>query len=164
VIVLVMGVSGSGKTTVGQALARKLGWRFVEGDDLHPAANVAKMHSGVALTDADRWPWFDRIVAEMRRINAAGESAVIACSALKAAYRDRLALGGDMRVVYLKGDAATIESRIRHRTGHFMPASLLPSQFATLEEPKDAVVADIRQPVEAQVATIARALGHALPT
>jgi len=163
VIALVMGVSGSGKTTVGQALARKLGWRFVEGDDLHPPANVAKMHSGVPLTDADRWPWFDRIVADMRRINAAGENAVIACSALKAAYRDRLAQGGDMRVVYLKGDAASIESRIRHRTGHFMPASLLPSQFATLEEPKEAIVVDIGEPVAQQVATIVRALGYALP-
>lgn len=162
-IVLVMGVSGSGKTTVGRALADKLGWRFVEGDDLHPPANVAKMHSGVPLTDADRWPWFDRIVAEMRRINAAGENAVIASSALKAAYRDRLAQGGPMRVVYLKGDAATIAARITHRTHHFMPPSLLPSQFATLEEPTDAIVVDIRSSVAQQVETIVRALGHTLP-
>ena len=158
-IVLVMGVSGSGKTTVGRALANKLGWRFVEGDDLHPAANVAKMHSGIPLNDDDRRPWLDRIADEMRRINGAGENAVIACSALKAAYRDRLAQGGDMRLVYLKGDAATIEPRVAHRR-HFMPASLLPSQFATLEEPKDAIVVDIREPIEAQVETIARALGH----
>lgn len=157
-----MGVSGSGKTTVGKALAQKLGWRFVEGDDLHPPANVAKMHSGVPLTDADRWPWLDRIVAEMQRIEAAGDNAVIACSALKAAYRDRLARGGDVRLVYLKGDAATIEPRMAHRR-HFMPASLLPSQFATLEEPSDAIVVDIREPIDAQVATIARALGRALP-
>ena len=157
-----MGVSGSGKTTVGKALARKLGWRFIEGDDFHPPANVAKMHSGVPLTDADRWPWLDRIVAEMRRIEAAGENAVIACSALKTAYRDRLAQGGDVRLVDLKGDAATIEPRMAHRR-HFMPPSLLPSQFATLEEPNDAIVVDIREPIEAQVAKIARALGHALP-
>ena len=157
-----MGVSGSGKTTVGKALAQKLGWRFVEGDELHPAANVAKMKSGVPLTDADRWPWLDAIVAEMRRIDAAGENGVIACSALKAAYRDRLAQGGDVRLVYLKGDPATIEPRVAHRR-HFMPASLLPSQFATLEEPQDAIVVDIREPVEAQVATIARALGQGLP-
>jgi len=154
-----MGVSGSGKTTVGRALAQKLGWRFVEGDDLHPPANVAKMHSGIPLNDDDRRPWLDRIVAEMRQVNGAGDNAVIACSALKAAYRDRLAQGGDMRVVYLKGDAATIEPRVAHRR-HFMPASLLPSQFATLEEPKDAIVVDIREPVEAQVETIARALRH----
>jgi len=147
-----MGVSGSGKTTVGRALAQELGWRF----------NVAKMARGEPLTDDDRWPWFDRIVAEMRRLNATGESAVIACSALKASYRKRLAAGGDVRIVYLKGDAATIEPRLARRSGHFMPASLLPSQFATLEEPADAIVVDIRQPIETQVAAIARALRHEL--
>ena len=157
-----MGVSGSGKTTVGRALAQELGWRFNDADDLHPKANVAKMARGEPLTDDDRWPWFDRIVAEMRRLNATGESAVIACSALKASYRKRLAAGGDVRIVYLKGDAATIEPRLARRSGHFMPASLLPSQFATLEEPADAIVVDIRQPIETQVAAIARALGHEL--
>jgi len=163
VIALVMGVSGSGKTTVGEALARKLGWRFIDADDLHPPANVAKMASGVPLDDDDRWPWYDRIVAEMRRTSARGQSAVVACSALKKAYRDRLAAGGDVRVVYLKGDAATIEPRLKARAGHFMPASLLPSQFETLQEPRDAIVVDIRQPVEEQVAAIARALTNALP-
>jgi len=157
-----MGVSGSGKTTVGRALAQELGWRFNDADDLHPKANVAKMARGEPLTDDDRWPWFDRIVAEMRRLNATGESAVIACSALKASYRKRLAAGGDVRIVYLKGDAATIEPRLARRSGHFMPASLLPSQFATLEEPADAIVVDIRQPIETQVAAIARALRHEL--
>jgi carbohydrate kinase (thermoresistant glucokinase family) len=158
-----MGVSGSGKTTVGEALARKLGWRFIDADDLHPPGNVAKMASGVALDDDDRWPWYDRIVAEMRRVSAGGQSTVVACSALKKAYRDRLAAGGDVRVVYLKGDAATIEPRLKRRAGHFMPASLLPSQFATLQEPHDAIVVDIRQPVDDQVAAIARALRDALP-
>lgn len=158
-----MGVSGSGKTTVGEPLARKLGWRFIDADDLHPPANVAKMASGVALDDDDRWPWYDRIVAEMRRVARSGQSAVVACSALKKTYRDRLAAGGDMRVVYLKGDAATIEQRLKNRSGHFMPASLLPSQLATLEEPQAAIVVDIRQPVEEQVATIARALTSPLP-
>ncbi|HZI82831.1 MAG TPA: gluconokinase [Casimicrobiaceae bacterium] len=157
-IALVMGVCGSGKTTVGEALARDLGWRFIDADDLHPPENVAKMASGSALSDADRWPWFDRIVAEMRRLNAAGDHAVIACSALKAAYRDRLAAGGDVRVVYLKGDAETIQPRLARRAGHFMPAALLPSQFAALQEPEDAIVVDIREPIESQVATIARAL------
>jgi gluconokinase len=158
-----MGVCGCGKTTVGVALARSLGWRFIDADDLHPPENVAKMASGIALTDDDRWPWFDRIVAEMRRSSAAGEHAVVACSALKAAYRDRLATGGDVRFVYLKGDEATIQPRLAVRSGHFMPASLLPSQFATLEEPKDAIVVDIREPIEAQVATITRALRNKLP-
>ena len=161
-IALVMGVSGSGKTTVGRALAQELGWRFNDADDLHPKANVAKMARGEPLTDDDRWPWIDRSVAEMRRLNATGESAVIACSALKASYRKRLAAGGDVRIVYLKGDAATIEPRLARRSGHFMPASLLPSQFATLEEPADAIVVDIRQPIETQVAAIARALRHEL--
>jgi len=158
-----MGVSGSGKTTVGEPLAHKLGWRFIDADDLHPPANVAKMKRGVPLEDADRWPWFDRIVAEMRRLTAAGESAVIACSALKQAYRDRLAAGGDVRFVYLKGDVATIEPRLKRRAGHFMPPSLLPSQFATLEEPHDAIVVDIRRPIAQQVTAIARALTNEHP-
>ena len=157
-IALVMGVSGSGKTKVGKALARELEWRFIDADDLHPEANVAKMASGIPLTDEDRWPWLDRIVAEMRRTSAAGEHAVVACSALKQAYRDRLAAGGDVRVVYLKGDAATIAPWIARRKGHYMPASLLPSQLAALEEPKNAIVIDIREPLEAKVATIAGAL------
>jgi len=164
VIVLVMGVSGCGKTTTGRALAQELGWRFLDADDFHPETNVAKMASGIPLADEDRWPWFDRIVAEMRRVSAAGEQAVVACSALKQIYRDRLAAGGDVRVVYLKGDAATIEPRLIHRAGHFMPASLLPSQFATLEEPTDAIVVDIREPVATQVAAITRELREQLAT
>ncbi len=194
-IVLVIGVCGCGKTTIGQALAQELGWRFLDADDFHPEANVAKMASGIPLTDEDRWPWFDRIVAEMQRLSAAGppqgancapafggsaaaefneaasvgvlsragKHAVVACSALKQAYRNRLASGGDVRVVYLKGDAATIEPRLARRAGHFMPASLLPSQLATLEEPSDAIVVDIREPVAAQVAAITRALREQLP-
>jgi gluconokinase len=163
VIALIMGVSGCGKTKVGKALARELRWRFIDSDDLHPESNVAKMASGIPLTDDDRWPWLDRIVAEMRRASAAGEHAVVACSALKQAYRDRLATGGDVRVVYLKGDASTIAPRLAHRSGHFMPASLLPSQFAALEEPKDAIVVDVREPIEAKIATITRVLRDRLP-
>jgi gluconokinase len=161
--VLLMGVSGSGKSTVGPALAAELNWPFLDADTLHPQANVAKMASGIPLTDADRWPWFDRIVAEMRRYAAAGKNVVIACSALKQAYRDRLASGGSVRVVYLKGDAETIVPRLAGRRGHFMPPSLLASQFATLEEPDNAIVVDITQPVAAQVAAITRALREQLP-
>ena len=161
--VLLMGVSGSGKSTVGPALAAELNWPFLDADSLHPPANVAKMASGIPLTDADRWPWFDRIVAEMRRYAAAGKNVVIACSALKQAYRDRLAGGGSVRVVYLKGDAETIAPRLAGRRGHFMPPSLLASQFATLEEPDNAIVVDITQPVAAQVAAIRRALREQLP-
>jgi carbohydrate kinase (thermoresistant glucokinase family) len=162
-IVVLMGVSGAGKTTVGRMLAAKLGWRFLEADELHPQANVAKMASGVPLTDADRWPWYERIVTELRRHSAAGTHVVVACSALKQAYRDRLAQGGDVRFVYLKGDAATIEPRLAGRKGHFMPPSLLASQFATLEEPSDAIVVDITQPVATQVSAITRALQQPLP-
>ena len=157
-IVVLMGVCGCGKTTVGRALARELGWTFVDADDLHPQSNVAKMASGVALTDDDRSPWYDRIVAELRRLTREGGHVVLACSALKQAYRDRLAGGGDLRIVYLKGDAATIGPRLAGRKEHFMPASLLASQFATLQEPADAIVVDVAQPAPAQVAAIARAL------
>ena len=162
-IVVLMGVCGCGKSTIGPALAAELDWPFLDADIVHPQANVAKMAAGIPLTDEDRWPWFDRIVAEMRRHAAAGKHVVIACSALKQAYRDRLASGRFVRFVYLKGDAKTIGPRLAGRTGHFMPASLLESQFATLEEPANAIVIDIVQPVEAQVAAITRALREELP-
>ena len=161
-IVVLMGVCGCGKSTIGRALAAELDWPFLDADTVHPQANVAKMGAGIPLTDEDRWPWFDRIVAEMRRHAAAGKHVVIACSALKQAYRDRLATGGSVRFVYLKGDAKTIGPRLAGRTGHFMPASLLASQFATLEEPADAIVVDIVSPVDAQVAHISLALREEL--
>jgi gluconokinase len=169
VIVLVMGVCGCGKTTVGQALANQLGWPFFDADDFHPPANVAKMAKGVALTDTDREPWLDRLAAEMRAVARKGRHAVLACSALKESYRRRIAQGlqdpgaegeGDVefRIVYLKGDATTIGPRLALRSGHYMPSSLLASQFAALEEPDDAMVIDIRQTTEAQAAQIAAAL------
>ena len=153
-IVVLMGVSGSGKTVVGQALAADLGWPFFDGDDFHPPANVAKMAAGTPLTDADRWPWLDRLAAEMAAVNARGANAVLACSALKQAYRDRLDRAGNVRVVHLKGDEATIAARLAGRSHRYMPATLLASQFATLEEPAGAVVVDIRDPVPVQVARI----------
>ena len=153
-IVMLMGVTGCGKTTVGRALAQSLVWAFYDADDFHPPANVAKMASGVPLTDIDRWPWLDRIADLLSRVQARGGHAVLACSALKQSYRDRIARAGDVHVVYLKGDLATIEARLATRRHKYMPASLLPSQFATLEEPTNALVVDIRADVAAQVAAI----------
>jgi gluconokinase len=135
-IAVVMGVSGSGKTVVARGVAERQGWRLVEGDEFHPPANVAKMHAGTPLTDDDRWPWLRTIAAEIDAMRARGEQAVVACSALKRAYRDVL-IGArpDVVLVYLQGSKALIAERIAARKGHFMPATLLDSQFAALEEP-----------------------------
>ena len=157
-IVVVMGVSGCGKTAVGQALAAALGWPFFDADDFHPPANVAKMAAGTPLTDDDRWPWLDRLATEMGAVNAGGASAVLACSALKQVYRDRLAKAGDVRIVHLKGDRETIAARIATRRHRYMPPGLLDSQFATLEEPKNAIVIDVRDTIPVQVAAIRAAL------
>ena len=157
-IVVLMGVCGSGKTTVGEPLAAALGWPFYDADGFHPPANVAKMASGTPLVDDDRWPWLDRIAAEMARVNDSGGNAVLACSALKDAYRERIARAGDVRFVFLRGDYATIAGRLATRQHEYMPASLLASQFATLEEPADALVIDIRADVPEQVAAIRRGL------
>ena len=157
-IVVVMGVTGCGKSTVGAALGERLGWRFLDADDFHPPANVAKMASGTPLTDADRWPWLDRIAGELASIEGAGGDAVLACSALKSAYRDRIARGGAVRFVHLCGDPSVIAARLAVRKHRYMPASLLASQYATLEPPKQAIDVDIRMPVERQVDAICRAL------
>ena len=147
-IVVVMGVAGAGKTTVGQKLAAYLGWRFVEGDDFHPAANVTKMTRGRPLTDADRAPWLQALRREVVRSRDRGESLVVTCSALKASYRATLRGddGAAVQFVYLKVAPAVLQQRLQQRQGHFMPASLLASQLATLEEPEEAIV------VEAQTA------------
>ena len=157
-IVVVMGVTGCGKSTVGAALGERLGWRFLDADDFHPPANVAKMASGTPLTDEDRWPWLDGIAGELAAIQAAGGHAVLACSALKAAYRARIAATLDVRFVHLRGEQATIAERLAVRKHRYMPASLLTSQYATLEPPADAVEVDVRLPVERQVAAICEAL------
>ena len=135
-VLVLMGVSGCGKTTVGRALAKRLGWQFEEGDSLHPRANIKKMAAGHPLTDDDRWPWLDKVAAWIEARLDAGECGIITCSALKRAYRDRLDhRGREIVFVYLAGSERMIAARIAGRHGHFMPVSLLPSQFADLEEP-----------------------------
>lgn len=134
--VVIMGVSGSGKTTIAEALAKDLGFAWEDGDTYHPKSNVAKMRSGMSLTDEDRWPWLCAIARAIDHKAAVGTPVVIACSALKRAYRDILVHGrNDVRIVYLKGSRDLIANRLALRTHHFMPASLLDSQFATIEEP-----------------------------
>ena len=135
-IVIIFGVSGAGKTTVGKLLARKLRWHFLEADDFHPAANVEKMRGGRPLTDEDRRPWLERLRERIDRSLAAGENAVLACSALKRKYRDCLRVNSDVKLVFLRGDYALIEKQLRRRRGHFMNPDLLRSQFADLEEPE----------------------------
>ncbi|MGP9809996.1 gluconokinase [Rhodopseudomonas sp. NSM] len=131
-----MGVSGSGKSTIGERLAERLGWTYRDGDDFHPPANVAKMSAGQPLTDDDRWPWLRAIAAEIDRIAGEGRHAVIGCSALKRAYRDILVHGrDDVRIVYLDGSRELIAQRMAGRKNHFMPGGLLDSQFATLQQP-----------------------------
>lgn len=134
-VIVVMGVSACGKSTVGRALAAALGWDFKDGDDLHPQANIEKMHAGHPLTDADRWPWLDRIVDWIDRDQPHGRDAVVACSALRRAYRDRLRQAdAEVRFVFLDVPRAELERRLASRH-HFMPASLLDSQLQTLERP-----------------------------
>ena len=161
-VVVVMGVSGSGKTTIAAGLARDAGWTLLEGDSFHPPANVAKMHAGTPLTDDDRWPWLQAIEAEIDRWRAAGISGVVACSALKRSYRDLLIDGRpDVVLVYLQGSRALIGERMAARHGHFMPAALLDSQFATLEEPapeERAIVAPVGPPPDAVIQDIERQL------
>jgi len=135
-VLVFMGVSGSGKTTVGALVAGRLGWNFAEADDFHPAANIAKMRSGIPLDDADRLPWLRAIAAQIDRWRAEGKNGVVTCSALKRPYRD-IIIGDrpEVRLVYLKGDRDLIAHRLAARHGHFMPPGLLDSQFADLEEP-----------------------------
>jgi gluconokinase len=157
VIVIVFGVSGAGKTTIGKLLAEQLGWTFYEADDFHPRANIEKMHSGRPLTDEDRWPWLERLREQIARSIAAKESAVLACSALKRAYRERLSVSDDVKFVFLRGDYALIENQLRRRRGHFMNPALLKSQFADLEEPapsEDALTIELGQTPEELVEAI----------
>jgi carbohydrate kinase (thermoresistant glucokinase family) len=161
-VLIVMGVSGVGKSTVAEALAQKLGWKFQEGDDLHPPTNVQKMHAGIPLTDADRAPWLAAIKHWIDARIEAREPGLVTCSALKRRYRDTLIDGrANVRILYLHSDESTIEDRIKHRTGHFMPASMLESQLRTLEEPaqdEHPIIIEVAGTVEETVAASLRAL------
>jgi gluconokinase len=165
--VVVMGVSGSGKTTIATRLAAALGWHFQDGDDLHPVANVEKMTSGTSLTDADRWPWLGRIAARIDEWRARGESGVVTCSALKRAYRDVIV--GDRRdvaLVHLKGTRDLIRERMAARKGHFMPLGLLDNQFTVLQEPAEderPIAVDIAASPDDIVAEIVRRLEARAP-
>jgi gluconokinase len=162
-VIVVMGVAGSGKSTIGAALARRLGWAFEDADRFHPASNVEKMSRGEPLTDDDRGPWLHAIAAWMEGLRREGRSGIVACSALKRTYRQILVGGStDTRIVYLKGDKDLIAGRMAARTGHFMPVGLLDSQFRTLEEPgpdENPVVISIDAPPHAMVDEILSKLG-----
>lgn len=160
-VVIVTGVAGSGKTTVGIQLAAALGWPFREGDDDHPAANVAKMARGEPLLDLDRWPWLDRLRARVADALRGGQDLVLTCSALKESYRQRLRIDpSQVRFVYLEIPPELAARRLHARQGHFMKESMVPSQFADVQPPppEEALILDARQPPEALVAGIRAAL------
>jgi len=160
-LIVVMGVAGSGKTTIASGLAERLRVPFVEGDSLHPAANVKKMSGGVPLTDDDRWPWLEAIGERMEVERVTGHGVVVSCSALRHVYRDclRKKVNGKVHFILLDGSRELITDRMKQRKGHFMPPALMDSQFATLEKPsadEDAVILDISHPVPALLAEAAR--------
>jgi gluconokinase len=152
--ILVMGVTGSGKTAIGTLLSAAMGWPFYDADDFHSAENVHKMASGVPLSDEDRGPWLQELHELISRHNERGENGVLACSALKAAYRRILSADADVAVVYLKAHPDLIRSRLDSRSGHYMPQRLIGSQFLDLEEPKEGIIIDAAWPPEQIVETI----------
>ncbi len=159
-----MGVTGAGKSTIAEALNTHLHWPYQEGDDLHPAANVAKMHAGIPLNDADRAPWLAAIKAWIDARITAGEAGLVTCSALKRKYRDFLIAGRpSVRILYLQAPRAILVEHLEHRTGHFMPPSLLDSQLHTLEPPtpdENPITVEVREDVADTVADILAAIGH----
>jgi gluconokinase len=160
-IVIVMGTTGSGKTTIGSLLAKRLGWEFVDADDFHPPANVEKMKHGIPLTDVDREPWLKALHDKIVEWNAGARNVVLACSALKQTYRDELRAGPEVKFVYLKGSYELFSRRVLARKGHFAKQDLLASQFAALEEPADAIVVDAAPSPEQIVSEVRRQLGVA---
>lgn len=160
-IVIVMGVTGSGKTTIGSLLAEQLGWQFADADDFHPPANVEKMRRGIPLNDEDRKPWLERLHDAITDWIAEGKNVVLACSALKRSYRRELAAGPEVRFVYLKGSADLITDRLRSRHGHFADEQILARQFADLEEPDAAVTVSIATGPQQIATEIRQKLGMA---
>jgi gluconokinase len=158
-IVIIMGVVGAGKTTVGTLLANQLGWQFADADDFHTATNIEKIRQGIPLTDADRDPWLESLSHTIEGWIAANENAVLACSALKRSYREKLSVAPEVRFIYLKGSPGLIAGRLHARHGHFAGESILTSQIADLEEPEVAIVADIRQDPLQIVDSIRKQLG-----
>jgi len=156
-IILVMGTTGAGKTTVGKLVAAQLGWIFLDADDFHPPANIEKMKHGIPLTDADRGPWLENIHAELARLSSTGKNAVLACSALKQSYRDKLSSGVDLKIAYLRGSYDQMRRHIEARQGHFAGESILAGQFADLEEPHDALLLEVsRTPEELSAEIVAK--------
>lgn len=159
-IIVVMGVSGAGKSTVGAELARSLEWQFFDADDFHSAENIRKMQTANPLSDDDRLPWLQALRALVSRLNSRGENGVLACSALRDAFRQELAAAGDdVRFVYLAAPVELLDARLREREGHFMPAGLLASQFTALEPPADALLLDASLPPAELAARVRRAYG-----
>jgi len=158
-IVIVMGTTGSGKTTIGELLAKGLGWEFADGDDFHPQANVEKMKHGIPLTDADRMPWLKTLHDKIVGWIGEERNVVLACSALKQVYRDELKAGPEVKFVYLKGSYELFSERVLARKGHFAKQDLIASQFAALEEPKDAITVDVTPSPEIIVAEVRKRLG-----
>jgi gluconokinase len=157
-VILLMGVSGSGKTTIGQMLSTQLHWPFVDGDSLHSPANVAKMAAGIPLTDEDRIPWLQSIHDVIEGCRTQKRNGIIASSALKEKYRQILLTSPETKLVYLRGSFDLIYSRMQHRPGHYMKPEMLQSQFAALEEPNDAIIVDIPAPAEEIVSKIRQQL------
>jgi gluconokinase len=162
-VILVMGTTGAGKTTVGKLLAARLRWTFLDADDFHPPANIEKMKHGISLTDEDRIPWLERIHAELLRVSQSGKNSVLACSALKQSYRDQLSSELDMRIVYLRGTYEVMRHHIESRHGHFAGEAILAEQFADLEEPQNALVLDVLHSPEQLVNEIISKLGLTEP-
>jgi len=158
-VILVMGVTGAGKTTVGKLLAQRLGWVFLDADDFHSSANREKMHRGIPLSEADRVPWLEAIHEELLRRNGESQNIVLACSALRQAYRDTLGAGLNLKIIFLRGSVGQLHRNLAARENHFAGEDLVPSQLATLEEPSGAIVADITSAPEELADDICSRLG-----